>query len=58
MKTATSNPAVFRKFWFSIAKLGVTICEDVWNDSDFWRHRRYHVDPVDVLAQAGLALPA
>ena len=34
-------------------KLGVTICEDVWNDSDFWRHRRYHVDPVDVLAQAG-----
>ncbi len=34
-------------------KLGVTICEDVWNDSDFWRHRRYHVDPVDVIAQAG-----
>jgi NAD+ synthase/NAD+ synthase (glutamine-hydrolysing) len=34
-------------------KLGVTICEDVWNNSDFWRHRRYHVDPVDVLAQAG-----
>jgi len=21
-------------------KLGVTICEDVWNNSDFWRHRR------------------
>jgi NAD+ synthase/NAD+ synthase (glutamine-hydrolysing) len=35
------------------ANLGVTICEDVWNDSNFWRHRRYHVDPVDVLAQAG-----
>jgi NAD+ synthase (glutamine-hydrolysing) len=34
-------------------KLGVTICEDVWNDSNFWQHQRYHVDPVDVLAQAG-----
>ena len=34
-------------------KLGVTICEDVWNDSDFWRRRRYHVDPVEVLSRAG-----
>ncbi len=34
-------------------KLGVTICEDVWNDVDFWRRRRYHVDPVEVLSRAG-----
>jgi len=34
-------------------KLGVTICEDVWNDKVFWRERRYHYDPVDELAKAG-----
>jgi len=33
--------------------LGVTICEDIWNDRDFWQRRRYHKDPVEVLAQAG-----
>ncbi|MFQ5795751.1 MAG: NAD+ synthase [Candidatus Bipolaricaulia bacterium] len=33
--------------------LGVTICEDVWNDRDFWQRRRYHVDPVEELANAG-----
>jgi NAD+ synthetase len=30
--------------------LGVTICEDVWNDRDFWPGRRYHRDPVCELA--------
>ncbi len=34
-------------------KLGITICEDVWNDGDFWRRPRYHVDPVDLLSHAG-----
>ena len=30
---------------------GVTICEDIWNDQDFWPHRRYPIDPAgDVLA--------
>lgn len=24
----------------------LTICEDVWNDADFWSNRRYHVDPL------------
>jgi NAD+ synthase (glutamine-hydrolysing) len=33
--------------------LGVTICEDIWNDRDFWKRRRYHRDPVDQLARAG-----
>jgi NAD+ synthetase len=31
-------------------RLGVTICEDVWNDKDFWPERLYHRDPVDELA--------
>ena len=34
-------------------RLGVSICEDVWNDRDFWKRPRYHRDPVEVLAQAG-----
>jgi NAD+ synthase/NAD+ synthase (glutamine-hydrolysing) len=34
-------------------KLGISICEDVWNDRDFWQRRRYHVDPIEALAQAG-----
>jgi NAD+ synthetase len=30
---------------------GVTICEDIWNDEDFWPHRRYRANPAgDVLA--------
>ena len=34
-------------------RLGISICEDVWNDRDFWKRRRYHHDPIEVLAQAG-----
>ena len=37
-------------------RLGVTICEDVWNDRDFWPKRLYHRDPVDELAVAGADL--
>ncbi|MEO8592998.1 MAG: NAD+ synthase [Candidatus Solibacter sp.] len=34
-------------------RLGISICEDVWNDRDFWRRRRYHQDPIEALAKAG-----
>ena len=34
-------------------RLGISICEDVWNDRDFWARRRYRHDPVEDLAQAG-----
>jgi len=34
-------------------KLGISICEDLWNDRDFWKRRRYHHDPAEVLAKAG-----
>ncbi len=34
-------------------RLGVSVCEDVWNDRDFWQRRRYHSDPLEDLAQAG-----
>ena len=33
--------------------LGVTICEDVWNDPQFWPRRLYHRDPVQQLADQG-----
>jgi NAD+ synthase/NAD+ synthase (glutamine-hydrolysing) len=33
--------------------LGISICEDIWNDRDFWRRRRYHTDPVEELVAAG-----
>jgi NAD+ synthase/NAD+ synthase (glutamine-hydrolysing) len=34
-------------------RLGISICEDVWNDRDFWKRRRYHQDPILALAKAG-----
>lgn len=31
-------------------RLGITICEDIWNDSKFWKDERlYPVDPVDAV---------
>jgi NAD+ synthetase len=37
-------------------RLGVTICEDLWNDADFWPRRLYHRDPVCELADRGASL--
>jgi NAD+ synthase (glutamine-hydrolysing) len=34
-------------------RLGISICEDVWNDRDFWQRRRYHTDPIEELVQMG-----
>jgi NAD+ synthase (glutamine-hydrolysing) len=33
--------------------VALTICEDAWNDKQFWPHRLYGRDPVDELMQAG-----
>jgi NAD+ synthase (glutamine-hydrolysing) len=32
-------------------KIGVTICEDVWNDIDFSNSQRYKIDPLKILAE-------
>jgi NAD+ synthase/NAD+ synthase (glutamine-hydrolysing) len=32
---------------------GLTICEDVWNDKDFWQRRVYPRDPVEELVAQG-----
>jgi len=44
--------------WFALLdrkgkpwRIGVTICEDIWNDRRFWRKRNYASDPVADLAQ-------
>jgi NAD+ synthase (glutamine-hydrolysing) len=37
-------------------RLGVTICEDIWNDGDFWPRRLYRADPVEALVAAGAEL--
>jgi len=34
-------------------RLGISICEDVWNDRDFWKRRRYHHDPIEELIRSG-----
>jgi len=45
-----------RVFDFRGQKLGLAICEDVWNDGSFWPERRYARDPVEELAGQGMDL--
>jgi NAD+ synthase (glutamine-hydrolysing) len=41
---------------FSNQQLGVTICEDVWNDKNFWPNMLYERDPVTELVAQGSTL--
>ncbi len=34
-------------------KVALTICEDAWNDKQYWERRRYSRDPVEELARGG-----
>lgn len=34
-------------------RTALTICEDAWNDKQFWERRLYQRDPVEELAQSG-----
>ncbi|MEB3119587.1 MAG: NAD(+) synthase, partial [Limnothrix sp.] len=38
--------------WFTLdgIKIGVTICEDIWNNNQFWGRKFYDVDPLAELA--------
>jgi len=40
-------------FPFCGKQMALTICEDAWNDKQFWSKRLYTVDPVESLIQAG-----
>lgn len=37
-------------------RLGVTICEDLWNDDQFWGKRHYRTNPIADLAAGGVDL--
>jgi NAD+ synthase (glutamine-hydrolysing) len=43
-------------FGFNGEQLGITICEDAWNDKNFWASRRYDRDPVAELVGQGTTL--
>jgi NAD+ synthase (glutamine-hydrolysing) len=37
-------------------KIGVTVCEDLWNDEDFWGKRSYLINPIAELAERDIDL--
>ena len=37
-------------------RVGISICEDIWNDRDYWKRRRYHHDPIEELVHAGASV--
>jgi NAD+ synthase (glutamine-hydrolysing) len=37
-------------------KIALAICEDGWNDKQFWERRRYQRDPIEELAKKGAQL--
>ena len=41
---------------FKGEKLGISICEDIWNDADYWYKRRYNTDPVKKLIEKGATI--
>ena len=41
---------------FKGIRLGVTVCEEIWNDPEFWPRRLYPSDPVADLAAQGVDL--
>ncbi|MEL6496780.1 MAG: NAD+ synthase [Cyanobacteria bacterium J06623_7] len=41
-------------FTLDDTKIGVSICEDLWNDEQFWGKRSYEVNPIEELAQLGV----
>ena len=40
-------------FDFCGNRMALTICEDAWNDKDFWNKRLYGTDPIEALIRSG-----
>ncbi|MGO9085389.1 MAG: NAD+ synthase [Candidatus Sulfotelmatobacter sp.] len=40
-------------FSFCGKRMALTVCEDAWNDKQFWSRRMYAADPVEALLRAG-----
>jgi NAD+ synthase (glutamine-hydrolysing) len=47
---AAGEPQILR---LGDRSIGISICEDIWNDRDFWSRRRYRIDPIAELVRAG-----
>ena len=41
---------------FKDEKLGITICEDAWNDEELWPKRYYPLDPIEILKKKGATI--
>lgn len=41
---------------FNGRKIGISICEDLWNDKDFWQRPIYKYDPIERLAKEKVIL--
>lgn len=57
-ETRYFKPAAARRpVVFGNETIGLTVCEDVWNDKDYWRRQIYEVDPVaELVAQEATLL--
>lgn len=52
MRYFESAPDVFTHE-FKNEKLGISICEDIWNDKDYWKRQLYPNDPIEKLMKKG-----
>jgi len=43
-------------FTFSQTRVGISLCEDIWNDRSYWGSQPYELDPVSEQAKAGAEL--
>lgn len=43
-------------FEYKGEKLGISICEDIWNDENYWYRRRYRKDPIKELMNQNASL--
>lgn len=51
------EPAVFQDVCtLHGTRLAIAICEDAWNDKQFWERRRYSRDPIEELVEKGADL--
>ncbi len=41
---------------FKGERLGISVCEDAWNDPELWLRQKYPFDPLEVLAKKGATI--
>jgi len=53
-ETRYFKPANYRHpIIFKGVNLGITVCEDIWNDKDYWNRKIYEIDPLEELISQG-----